>query len=154
MCVSDILQYQTWLYRMMESGMKTLIFPPTLHCYFVFSSGNLPVIPNMYTTSAEARNVLTETNRFNSVIICHEQECFTCRCYNSFACNSFRKAKHRRGLACEANTTWLEPQGWQLQGFFQKPTSLKLTVPSQALYPRCCSADLTGWWIDTIAPCY
>lgn len=77
MCVLTSIKLDKCLYHMMQSGTKTLIFPLLFHCYFVLSSGNLPVIPNMYTMAAEARNVSMEPNRFNSVIIYHEQNFLT-----------------------------------------------------------------------------
>lgn len=76
--------------RLQQKGKKkkeNLDLSIALVLYFLFSSGDSLFFP---TTASEARNVLAEPH---SVIICHEQECFICWCFNSFAYNSFGQAK-------------------------------------------------------------
>lgn len=126
------------------------------HCYFeFFSSGSIPVFPQ-HVHKACGFWVLTKLHRFNSIIMSHEQECFTFWSSNLLACNSFGQAKHCRGISMWGKRSlagaprMTAPCGSSSGASSHQPGSLS---PAYALHRRCCSADLTRWWIDMITPC-
>lgn len=134
---------QTYLEKMHVMNIS-LCLPTSFHTSWFQSKSLNSLSSKVENPAPRPRNLLS---KLPSVIMCHEQECFTCRKkkYNLFACNSFGQAKHpsrvsMRGYLAAATRTTAPGLLPSSRVLWNGLTSL--CIPDVALL-----ADLTRWWI-------